>query len=217
MVRLLSTEDPQAVEEAVAILRQGGLIVYPTDTVYGLGARAEDDEAVRRLFVLKGRLLDKPLPLLIGEASDLEAIAAQIPPAARALMERFWPGGLTLVFPRSPRLHSLALAGGDTIALRLPDYPLLREVIRRLGGPITGTSANRAGLPPPLTCQEALAQLEEEVDLALDGGPCAGGLESTVVDLTQDPPLLLREGAVSKEEVESVLGMAVAVAAGPRA
>lgn len=202
--------------EAVAILRGGGIIIYPTDTVYGLGARAEDDEAVRRLFALKGRALDKPLPLLIEEASDVEAIAAEMPPAARALMERFWPGGLTLVFPRSPRFHSLALAGGATVALRLPDYPLLREVIRRLGGPITGTSANRVGLPAPQTCQEALAQLGE-VDLALDGGPCPGGVESTVIDMTTGRALLLREGAVSKEAVESVLGVALAVAAGPRA
>jgi len=217
MVRTLSTKDPRAAQEAVAILRRGGIIIYPTDTVYGLGARAQDDEAVRRLFAIKGRAADKPLPLLIGEANDAERIAKEIPAAARALMERFWPGGLTIVFPKSPRFHSLALAGGDTVALRLPDHPLLREIIRRLGGPITGTSANRAGLPPPLTCPEALAQVGEGVDLVLDGGPCPGGIESTVIDIRKGAPTLLREGAISREQLESILGAAVAVAARPRA
>jgi len=216
MVRTLSATDQVAIEEAVAVLKGGGIIVYPTDTVYGLGALAEDDEAVRRVFAVKGRAADKALPLLIGEASDAEKIAAQVPAAARKLMERFWPGGLTIVFSKSPSFKSLALGGSDTVALRLPDHPLLREIIRGAGGPITGTSANRSGLGAPLTCGEALEQVGHAVDLALDDGPCPGGIESTVVDITKDPPLLLRQGAISREQIESLLGTTMAVPAAPK-
>jgi len=210
MVRVLSSADPRCLEEAAAVLRRGGLIIYPTDTVYGLGALAQADEAVRRLFRAKGRAPGKPLPLLLADTADVEGIAAPVPPLARLLMERFWSGALTIVLRRSTGFHSLALAGSDTVGLRVPDYPFLREVIRRGGGPITGTSANRSGLPSPLTAAEAIAQVGEAADLAIDGGHCRGGLESTVIDITVEPPRILREGAISRGEIEKALGLELA-------
>lgn len=210
MVRIISAADRQCVEEAAAVLRGGGLIIYPTDTVYGLGALAEDDEAVRRLFRAKGRAPDKPLPLLLADPDQVERVAAEVPAAAQILMARFWPGALTIVLPRSPRFHSLALAASDTVGVRVPDAPLVREVIRRAGGPITGTSANRSGLSSPLTLAEAIHQIGDAADLAIDDGRCQRGMESTVVDITEDLRIV-REGAVSRAEVETALGRPVAV------
>jgi L-threonylcarbamoyladenylate synthase len=212
MVRIIPAADPECVQEATAALCGGGLIIYPTDTVYGLGAVAQADEAVRRLFRAKGRAPDRPLPLLLANATEVERVAAQVPPLARRLMERFWPGALTIVLRRSPRFHSLALAGSDTVGVRVPDHPLLREVIRRTGGPITGTSANRSGLPSPLTVAEAIEQVGEAVDLAIDGGRCRGGVESTVIDITGERPRILREGAVRRGEIEEALGLELAAA-----
>ncbi len=210
MPRVIPIDDPHCVDEAAAVLRGGGLVIYPTDTVYGLGALATHDKAVRRLFRVKDRAPDRPLPLLLADAADVAAVAAPVPPLARRLMQRFWPGGLTLVSRKSPHFHSLALAGGATVGVRVPDHPLLRAIIRRAGGPITGTSANLSGLPSPRTLAEALAQIGEAVDLAIDGGPCPGGVESTVIDITIEPPCILREGALDRAEVEEALGTALA-------
>jgi L-threonylcarbamoyladenylate synthase len=204
MVRTISADDRECVEVAAAVLRDGGLVVFPTDTVYGLGALAGDDAAVLRLFRAKDRAPDRALPLLLADRADLEAVAATVPAAAETLMERFWPGGLTIVLARSPRFHSLALVGGDTVAVRIPDHPLVREMICRAGGPIVGTSANRSGRGGPLTMPEAIEQVE--VDLAIDGGRCLGGVESTVIDITYKP-VILREGMIDKGEVEAVLGV----------
>ncbi|MFQ6020293.1 MAG: L-threonylcarbamoyladenylate synthase [Dehalococcoidia bacterium] len=208
MVRIISADDPECLEAAAAVLRGGGLIVFPTDTVYGLGALARDDVAVLRLFRAKGRAPDRALPLLLADRADLEAVTATVPAAAETLMERFWPGGLTIVLPRSPRFHSLALAGGDTVGVRIPDHALAREMIRRAGGPIVGTSANRSGRASPLTVAEAIEQVE--ADLAVDGGRCRGGTESTVIDITTEP-WILREGLISSEEIEEALGVHVAM------
>ena len=211
MVRVIGAADSRCVEEAVAVLRSGGLIIYPTDTVYGLGALATDDAAVRRLFRAKGRVTDKAVPLLLAEAAEVDEVAAAVPAAARILMERFWPGALTIVLPKSPRFHSLALAG-NTVAVRVPDHPLLREIISRAGGPITGTSANRTGLPSPLTVEEALEQVADAADLAIDGGRCSVGIESTVIDITEEAARILRGGAVSRGAIEETMGMPLVAA-----
>ncbi len=196
---------PSLLDRAVERLRAGGLVAYPTDTVYGLGAAAGHDEAVRRLFEAKSRNLDKPLPLLLASASQVELVAVDVPPVARRLMATFWPGGLTLVLRKAPSYHSLALAGGDTVAVRVPDHPVPRELVERLGQPITGTSANRSGAPSPLTATAVREQLGDLVDLVIDGGRCPGGIESTVVDCTVDPPRLLREGVIPWPEIERVM------------
>ena len=205
MVRTIPASDRTCVQEAVRLLRRGKLVCYPTDTVYGIGAAVGDDEAVRRLFVAKGRPPDKPVPLLIADAGDAARLA-EVTPLARTLMERFWPGALTIVMKRAGGFCSLALAGQETVALRVPDHPLVREIIRSLGEPITGTSANRAGAPPPVTAAEAAVQMGTEVALVIDSGPCPRGQGSTIMDITREPPQILREGAVGREEIEEALG-----------
>ena len=201
MAKIVSSTDRSYLDEALRLLRQGELVCYPTDTVYGIGAAAGDDAAVRRLFAVKGRPLDKPLPLLIADAGDATWIA-DVTPLARTLMGRFWPGGLTIVMRKAERFHSVALAGQETVALRVPDHPLVREIIRLLGEPITGTSANRAGARPPVSAAEVAFQLGDMVSLVINGGPCPRRLESTVIDITQDPPRILRDGVVRREELE---------------
>jgi L-threonylcarbamoyladenylate synthase len=191
----LGVEDA-VLERAVRCLLEGGLVAFPTDTLYGLAAAASNDRAVRRLFEVKGRPPDRPLPILIESIDGADVIATDIPPVARRLMEAFWPGGLTLVLRRHPRFRSLALAGGETVAVRVPDHVVALELLRRLGEPITGTSANLSGRPGPTTAEEVRRQLGDRVDVIADGGPCPGGIESTVIDCTVDPPRLLREGAV---------------------
>jgi L-threonylcarbamoyladenylate synthase len=184
---------------------EGGLVAFPTDTLYGLAAAASNDRAVKRLFEVKGRPPDRPLPILIESIEDADVIATDIPSGARLLMEAFWPGGLTLALRRHRRFCSLALAGGDTVAVRVPAHPVALELLRRVGEPLTGTSANLSGRPGPRTAEEVRRQLGERVDLIVDGGPCPGGIESTVVDCTVEPPRLLREGAVPAERIAAAL------------
>lgn len=192
-------------EEAVRCLSEGGLVAFPTDTLYGLAAATSSDRAVERLFEVKGRPPDRALPILIESIDDADVVATDIPPGARLLMEAFWPGGLTLVLRRHPRFRSLALGGGETVALRVPDHPVALELLRRLREPVTGTSANLSGLPGPRTADDVRRQLGDRVDFIVDGGPCPGGIESTVVDCTVDPPRVLREGAVPADRITAVL------------
>ncbi len=208
MAKVVPGTDREAVEEAVRVLRQGGLVCYPTDTVYGIGAAATDDAAVRRLFAVKGRPPDKAMPLLLAEASDAARVA-EVAALAKRLAARFWPGALTIVMRKAASYRSLALAGADTAALRVPDHDLVRAIVRTLGGPVTGTSANRAGAPAPLSAAEVAFQVGEMVDLIIDGGRSRSRLGSTVIDISRGDPEIVREGVVSKEEVEEALGQAV--------
>jgi len=209
---MISAADPYALQAALHVLREGGLVCFPTDTVYGIGAAAGDDAAVRRLFAVKGRPPDKPLPLLLAEAGDATRVA-ELTPLGKTLASRFWPGALTIVMRKSPSYRSLALAGGDTVALRVPDHELARRMVRDLGGPVTGTSANRAGARAPVSAAEVAFQLGEMVDLIVDGGRVRDRAESTVIDITLTPPAVLREGAVNKGDVERVLKQAVSAQA----
>jgi L-threonylcarbamoyladenylate synthase len=197
--------DEAVLEEAARCLRDGGLVAFPTDTLYGLGAVAAQERAVQRLFEAKERPGDRPLPIFVASAADVDSVATEVSQPARRLMETFWPGGLTVVLRRHPRFHSLALAGGDTVAVRVPAHPVALELLRRVGEPLTGTSANLSGRPGPRTAGEVRRQLGGRVDLIVDGGPCPGGVESTVVDCTVDPPRVLREGAVPAEQIAAVL------------
>ncbi len=197
--------DGAVLEEAARRLLGGGLVAFPTDTLYGLAAAASRDGAVRRLFEVKGRPTDRPVPVLVASAADVDRVAASIPPAARRLMEACWPGGLTIVLQRHPRFHSLALGGGETVAVRVPAHPVALDLLRRVGEPLTGTSANVSGRPPPTTADEVHHQLGDRVDLVVDGGPSPGGIGSTVMDCTVDPPRVLREGAVPVERVTALL------------
>jgi L-threonylcarbamoyladenylate synthase len=207
MARVLKAEAEGSLAEAVAVLRGGGLIAYPSDTVYGLGAAASNERAVARAFAVKGRLSEKALPLLLADVEDIGRLCAEVPPSAQLLVERFWPGPLTLVLRRSPSFQSAAVGSGDSVALRVPDHFFLRQLIRALGEPITGTSANRSGRPSCRTAREVQRQLGGAVDLIIDGGPSRAGWESTVVDITFQPPVIVRQGAIAGAEVEKVVGV----------
>lgn len=188
-------------EEAVKILRNGGVIAFPTDTVYGLGADAFNARAVERVYEIKKRPKNQQFPLLIADAKQLITLAEPIPEIAWLLARRFWPGGLTLVLSKKDSLPAY-LASGPTIAARFPNHPVCLALIKGLGNPITGTSANTSGQPAALTAHEAGQQLEGKIDLVINGGKCPGGKESTIVDITSEPPTILRHGIIPSHEID---------------
>jgi len=202
-------EAPDALARAVAALRGGQVVAFPTDTVYGVGAHAFQPEAVARLYDVKGRPAHVPIPLLLPEARAMETVCVDIPPLAWQVAERFWPGGLTLVLRRAPLVPDVVTAGGATVAVRVPDHPLVRELCRRLGAPLAATSANRHGQPPAITADQLMPALAGHVALVLDGGACPGGISSTLLDMTTSPPVVLRPGPVTAEQLASVVPLAV--------
>lgn len=202
---LVKFQSQEQIQLAAEILRRGGVVAFPTDTLYGLGADATNEMAVKRIFQVKKRPTDLPLPLLVADMSQLSQVAAFVPELAWRLARCFLPGGLTLVLPKAEAVSSIITAGSSTVAVRIPAHPVALALIRSLGSPITGTSANLSGRPAPSTAQEVYQQLGEEVDLILDGGRCPGGVESTVVDVSGEAPLILRQGAVSREDIEKAL------------
>jgi L-threonylcarbamoyladenylate synthase len=215
-IRLAAT----ALEQAAALLRAGELVAFPTETVYGLGGDATNDESVAAIFAAKGRPRFNPLIVHLSRADEAEKIA-QIDSRAALLMQRFWPGPLSLVLRRAPqcKVSLLASAGLDTLALRVPSHPLAIELLRSVGRPIAAPSANRSGRISPTTADHVLSELGGRIAAVLDGGPCRVGIESTVIDLTGKTPLVLRQGGVAAEEVEALLGPLAAPAGGdaPRA
>lgn len=194
------------IEQAARILREGGLVGIPTETVYGLGANAMDDTAVANIFIAKGRPQDNPLIVHIPEATWLERYCSQVPPAAWQLAERFWPGPLTMVLPRSERVSDRVTAGLDTVGIRCPGHELCREIIRLADVPVAAPSGNTSGRPSPTTAAHMLEDMDGKIDAIVDGGPCGVGVESTIVDLTCTPPRLLRPGGITLEQLETVLG-----------
>lgn len=200
--------DAALIEEGAEVLRSGGLVAYPTDTVYGLAALPEDHAAVENLFAVKRRDPGQSTPLLIASPRDLMLVTDDVPQVAMDLIRDFWPGGLTIVLNKSPRFFTRAVTG-TTVGLRVPDHIVPRELVRLLNSPITGTSANIAGGPEPITAQDVREQLGESVQLVIDGGPCAGGTPSTVVDCTTTPPRVLRAGAITREELIHAAGAAI--------
>ncbi len=201
--------DEELLQKAAGILRDGGLVAYPTDTVYGLAADPTTAEAVGKLSEAKNRDPSQPMPHLLANTEMASSVATEVSLAARDLMRAFWPGGLTIILHKAQSYTSAAT--GATIGLRVPDHAVPRELSRLLGGPITGTSANIAGGPEPLSADDVRGILGDAVDLVIDGGPCRGDRPSTVIDCAIDPPKILRLGAVSREEIERVWGREVAV------
>jgi len=199
----------QFLQQAVSILRDGGVIAYPTDTVYGLGADVFNEGAVSRIYQVKQRPFDQPLPVLLSDESELNTLASSVSEIAQRLMSGFWPGGLTLVVLAGPTVPEWVTAGGDTIAVRVPDHIITRTLIRELGKPLVGTSANLSGSPSVTSAEEVRAQLGDEVDFVLDGGICPGGVESTVIDLTKEIPIIIREGAISQDTIAKFLACKV--------
>lgn len=186
---------PAVLGEAAAVLRAGGLVAFPTETFYGLGAAALDPGAVGRVFALKGRPADRPLLVLVDSVTMAERLAA-VGEVARALMARHWPGPLTLVLPACPGVPAAVTAGSGTVGVRLSSHPVATGLVRALGAPVTAPSANPTGASPPTTAAAVLAYFPEGLDLVLDAGPTPGGPPSTVLDVTSDPPRVLRQGAV---------------------
>ncbi|MEU8500632.1 L-threonylcarbamoyladenylate synthase [Streptomyces lavendulae] len=201
------------IETAAGVLRGGGLVALPTETVYGLGANAEDAAAISRIFQVKGRPPSHPLIVHIGGAEQLDAWVQDVPDSARLLADHFWPGPLTLVLRRGRRVPLEATGGLETVAVRVPDHPVALALLSAFGGGVTAPSANRFGSVSPTTADHVRAELGDAVDFVLDGGPCRVGVESIIVDATGDTPAILRPGGVTREDLEAVLGRPLAVPA----
>ena len=199
--RIMSADNKESLPWAFEILRNGGLVAFPTDTVYGLGALAFDGKAVESIYLAKDRPVEKAIPVLIWDVSDLEKISDDIPERTRALASRFWPGPLTLLVPKKPTLPE-SVSATATVAVRVPDHAVARELLRA-AGPMAVTSANLSGQASPSTAQEVLAQLNGRIDLILDGGTTPGGVPSTLVDCSSNEIKILRAGPITLAELLS--------------
>lgn len=200
-----TTQKENGTQLAGRVLRAGGLVAFPTETVYGLGANGLDGEAVRRIFAAKGRPADNPLILHVAKKSDVKDLWLRVPIKARILMDAFWPGPLTLVYTRSSRVPDEVTAGLSTVALRMPEHKTALALIRAAGVPIAAPSANLSGRPSPTTAAHVKADLDGKIDIILDGGPCRVGLESTVLSLVGEPTIL-RPGGITREMLEALIG-----------
>jgi len=192
-------------DEARAVLKRNGVIAVPTETFFGLAVNPFLEEALARLFALKDRAPEKPVLLLVDGPERLHQVARKVSGLARRLMEKFWPGPLTIIFPSLPGLPRLLTGGTGTIAVRQPRQALTCRLIAALGFPITGTSANRAGGRPGIRAEEVAREFGDHLDLILEAGPCPGGLPSTIVDLTNSPPRLVRAGAIPLAELAEIM------------
>ncbi|MFP4373944.1 MAG: L-threonylcarbamoyladenylate synthase [Spirochaetaceae bacterium] len=204
--------EPHQIGEAAGVIRRGGLLVFPTETVYGLGASAWDAEACRAIFTAKGRPADNPLIVHIATTAMLGEVAGAVPQAARRLFEAFSPGPLTVILPRSPRIPDVVTAGLDTVGVRCPSHPVAQALLKAAGVPVAAPSANRSGRPSPTDLPAAVSQMDGRVDAILDGGACEHGLESTIVRVDGREVTVLREGAITREMIGEVLGGAAIAA-----
>jgi L-threonylcarbamoyladenylate synthase len=201
----LTREMDKRIAEAADIIKAGGLVAFPTDTVYGLGVNPFNREAVERIYLVKQRPGNMALPVLLPDRNKVYGVASDVSPAALSLMERFWPGGLTVILRKSAGFPDYATAKSDTIAVRVPDHIVPVMIMKKAGVPVIGTSANLSNLPSALTAEEVEKQLGSKVDLIIDGGKCPGGVESTLIDMTGPEPVIVREGAISGQEIETYL------------
>jgi len=205
-VDLSQPEAMEIIQTAAKILQEGGLVAFPTETVYGLGGNGLDGTACEKIYLAKGRPSDNPLILHISEFEELNPIVREISPAAQKLMDAFWPGPLTMVFPKSDTVPEKATGGLDTVAVRFPNHPVARAIIRAAGLPIAAPSANSSGKPSPTRASHVEFDLNGKIDMIVDGGAAEWGLESTIVDVSGEIPMILRPGAVTKEMMEEVVG-----------
>lgn len=194
------------IDQAVSILRKGGIVAFPTETVYGLGADATNAAAVRKVFAVKGRPATNPVIVHVAEIAIAKRYAASWPEAAQKLADKFWPGPLTLVLPKVDSIATAVTAGKKTVGLRAPDHPVAAQLLRAVDGAIIGPSANRSTRVSPTTAQHVADELGPKIDMILDGGPCKVGIESSVIDLSVSPPMLLRPGMVSRYQIEAIIG-----------
>jgi len=197
--------DEKILNMAVEVLRRGGLVAFPTETVYGLGADALNEEAVRKIFEAKGRPPDNPIIVHVGNMGQVYSLVEDVPPDAERLMEAFWPGPLTLIFYKSPIVSDIVTGGSPKVGIREPQNEIALTLLNLFGRPIAAPSANASGRPSPTKAEHVIEDLGDKVDLIIDGGDVSFGVESTVLDITTDPPVLYRPGACPKEEIEKVL------------
>jgi L-threonylcarbamoyladenylate synthase len=200
---IVSAKSPDAIREALDVLNKGGLVAFPTDTVYGVGALAFDGKTVESIYAAKDRPVEKAIPVLIGNTGDMDKVGMEIPEIAYKLASRFWPGPLTVVIPKKPTLPE-AISATATVGVRVPDHAVARALLRA-AGPMAVTSANISGQASPSTAEEVYAQLGGRIDLIIDSGTTPGGVPSTVVDCTGNELKILREGPISLEEIRSKL------------
>jgi L-threonylcarbamoyladenylate synthase len=193
------------IRQAVVVLQAGGVVAFPTETFYGLAVDAMNGGAIERIFAIKGRAFNNPISLIAGDKSGIGALVAEIPTTAQKLMQAFWPGPLTLLFSASPRISPRLTAGTGKIGIRISSHLVAAGLTMRLGGPITATSANLSGAPECNAAAEVLANLGDRVDLVIDGGATSGGKGSTLLDITVDPPVCLREGAITLLNIQEAL------------
>lgn len=206
MVRVLTPGvEGEGIAEAVRVIRSGGVIAYPTETFYGLGADPFNSAAVTRIFAIKGRRLSEPLPLIIEVPPALNALVAEVTPLAQRLIASFWPGPLTIVLDAAEALPRIVTGGTGTIGVRCPGEPIARSLCEKWSGPLTATSANRSGDPPPVGVEGILSTIGDRLDLILDGGPTSGGLPSTVVDARGKQCILIRDGCLPWASIEKTL------------
>lgn len=208
VVLRVDAADPEteAMAQAAEVIRRGEIVAFPTETVYGLGADATDGSAVAKIFVAKGRPSDNPLIVHVADREQLAAVVSSVPPTAEKLMERFWPGPLTLVLPKRPSIPDAVTCGLSTVGVRMPNHPVALALIKAAGVPLAAPSANKSGRPSPTAADHVLEDLGGSIPLVLDGGETGLGLESTVLDMTADPPVLLRPGGVTLEQICAEIG-----------
>lgn len=208
LIQIKDTADikDEELAEAARIIQAGGLVAFPTETVYGLGANALNEDAAKKIYAAKGRPSDNPLIAHISCVGELEPLVSRIPEAGRKLAEAFWPGPLTMVFPKSERVPHGTTGGLETVAVRMPSDPVANRLIALAGVPIAAPSANTSGRPSPTTAQHVWQDMNGKIEMILDGGPVGIGVESTIVDVSGDVPTLLRPGAVTMEMLEAVVG-----------
>lgn len=199
-------EDEAVYEQASQIIREGGLVAFPTETVYGLGADGMNEEAAAKIYAAKGRPSDNPLILHIADRDGLAQITDKVPPKAAALMETFWPGPLTMIFEKKKEVPYATTGGLDTVAVRMPSHPVARALIRKSGTPIAAPSANTSGRPSPTMAEHVREDMNGKIDMLIDGGSVGIGLESTIMDMTVEPPMLLRPGYITREMLEQTIG-----------
>ncbi len=205
MSRLLKIHSDESLKEglneAVKIISKGGIVAFPTESFYGLGVDATNSDAIKRLFRVKKRDPDLPILVFISSLGELPKYAASIPTKAKRMGEKFWPGGLTMLFKSSPAFPSVLTAGKEKVGIRISGHPLVGALLRALNFPITGTSANISGSPPCIKAEEVEEYLDNDLDLILDGGVTQGKYPSTILDVTTDPPLIIREGIIKAEKI----------------
>ena len=200
----MNRSDELQINQAIATLRDGGVVAFPTDTVYGVGVDPFQPAAVRKLYEIKGRPIDKPIPILVGSVSDVERVAQNLPPTFSRLAEQFWPGELTLIV-EAKSLPPEVTAGGGTVGVRMPNHPLALALLQRFGGAIATTSANKSDEPPATSAEEVRSELGDLVSIILDGGQTTTKIASTVLDLSVSPPQIRRDGGISMDQLTPFL------------